>query len=104
MFLSIPAFKKADAFAESLAEAISKRYPPVIANNPELVISRKRIGEILDHVFAAAHVFHQENRLGFMGRTKLASAFKWRLRELGYDEQFIGMASGRLAKTFSGIP
>jgi hypothetical protein len=94
-------FRKADTFAESLAETISKRYPPVIANNPEQPVSRKRIGEILDYAFAATHLFRQENRLGILGRAKLASAFKWRLRELGYDEEFVGMASGKLAKALT---
>jgi hypothetical protein len=94
-------FRKADAFAESLADAIVKRYPQVIANNPEQAVSRKRISEILDNAFAAIHLFRQENRLGMLGRAKLASAFKWRLRELGYDEEFVGMASGRLAKALT---
>ncbi len=104
MLLSIPAFKQANALAESLAEAISKRYPPVIANNPEQAISRKRIGEILDVAFAAARTFRQENRLGLLGRTRLANSFKWRLRELGYDEEFVALANGTLARVFSATP
>ena len=104
LILPLPVYKKADTLAESLAEAISKRYPPVIANNPEQVVSQKRIAEILDNAFAAAGQFRRENRLGLLGRAKLASAFKGRLRELGYDEEFVGMASGRLAKALSGIP
>ncbi len=101
MILRLSPFRKADTFAESLAETISKRYPPVIANNPEQTVSRKRIGEILDHAFATTRLFGQENRLRMLGRAKLASAFKWRLRELGYDEEFVGMASGRLAKALT---
>jgi hypothetical protein len=101
LILRLSPFRKADTFAESLAETISKRYPPVIANNPEQTVSGKRIGEILDHAFAATRLFGHENRLGMLGRAKLASAFKWRLRELGYDEEFVGMASGRLAKALT---
>ena len=101
MIFRLSPFRKADTFAESLAETISKRYPPVIANNPEQTVSQKRIGEILDYAFAAADLFRQENRLGMLGRAKLASAFKWRLRELGYDEEFVGMASGKLAKALT---
>lgn len=73
----------------------------MIANNPEQAVSRKRIGEILDYALAAAHLFGQGNQLGMLGRAKLASTFKGRLRELGYDEEFVGMASGKLAKALA---
>ena len=86
------------AFAKNLAEFITKRYPPVIANNPERVVSKNRIVEILDETFASAHRFHRENRLGMLGTAKLTNAFKGQLREFGYDENFVELATDNLKR------
>ena len=95
-------FENATAFAKSLAEFITKRYPPVIANNPEQTISHNRIVEILEETFASAHRFRGENRLGILGTAKLASAFKRGLREFGYDEEFVELATETLKKRLAG--
>ncbi len=102
MLLRFSAFRKADTFSRRFAEGITRRYPPLIANNPEHTVSRARIAEILDHAFSSAQLPGDEGRLGLLGRAKLSSSFKWRLRELGYDEDFIGMASRRLTRAFAG--
>ena len=37
--------------------------------------------------------FQREHRLGTFGKAKLGNEFKWRLRELGYTEKFIDVAT-----------
>ena len=98
MIFRLSPFQKAETLADRLAEAICRRYPPVIANNPEQTVSSKRIAEILDQAFATADQFRAENHLGLLGRTWLPSAFRRRLRDLGYDEEFVAMACGKLAR------
>ena len=95
-------FENVTAFAKSLTEFVTKRYPPVIANNPEQRISQNRIVEILEETFGSVHRFRGENRLGILGAAKLASAFKRGLRELGYDEEFVELATEILKKRLAG--
>jgi len=84
---------KIDAFAKSLAQDIAKRYPPAIANNPQQMVSQKRLTDILEETFAKAAAFQQENSLGWYKKAKLGNEFRWEMKEMGYDEKFIEMAT-----------
>jgi rRNA maturation protein Rpf1 len=84
---------KVDEFAKSLAQDIAKRYPPAIANNPEQMISQKRLTTILEDVFNRAHQFNSEHKLGMFKKAKLGNTFKWELKEMGYDEKFTETAT-----------
>lgn len=87
---------KINAFANSTAQRITIRYPPVIANNPEQPVSQQRIAEILHEAFAAVPQFRQEGPLGLLGRTRLRNAFKWELLEIGYGDEFVDLAAEKL--------
>jgi hypothetical protein len=87
---------KVDAFAKTLASQVARRYPPAVANNPERTISQKRLATILEEAFSGAHRFNEENRLGVLRRAKLGNTFRWTLREMGYDEEFIDTATDLL--------
>jgi hypothetical protein len=80
-------------FARGLAGDIARRYPAAIANSPEPLVSQRRRSEILENIFSQAKQFSLENQLGILARIRLASALKWRLKEMGYDEKFIEMAT-----------
>ncbi|MGP1678107.1 MAG: hypothetical protein ACTS6J_13230 [Burkholderiales bacterium] len=79
--------------AKSLAQDVAKRYPPAIANNPAQMVSQKRLSDILEEAFGRAAEFNRENKLGWYRKAKLGNAFRWELKELGYDEEFIDVAS-----------
>jgi hypothetical protein len=87
---------KVDAFAKTLASRVARRYPPAVANNPGHIISQKRLTTILEEVFSGARRFNEENRLGMFSKAKLGKTFRWALREMGYDEEFIDSATGLL--------
>jgi hypothetical protein len=93
---------KLDEFAKHLAQDIARRYPPAFANNPDQIVSQQRVAEILEEVLAQAHQFRGENRLGVLRRAKLGNTFKWALREIGYDEEFIELATGKLTTSLTG--
>lgn len=84
---------KIDEFAKGLAQDIAKRYPPAIANNPDQMVSQKRLTSILEDAFNRAHLFNQENRLGVFKKAKLGNTFKWELKELGYEDRFVDTAT-----------
>ena len=96
MILRLFSQSKVNAFAKITGRRIATRCPPVIANNPEQIVSQKRIAEILEEIFSGAPQFRGENRLGRLGRAKLERAFKWELREIGYEEKFVDFATEKL--------
>src|SRR5215472_2694056 len=90
-----------DALVQRVAQRITVRFPPVIANNPERTVSPERVDEILADCIAGAVQSPSESRVGFLGRTRLKSALKWELREIGYEEKFADLAAEKLAESVS---
>ena len=93
MIFKLFSSSKVDDFAKNLAQDIAKRYPPAIANNPEQMVSQKRLTTILEEAFTRAYQFNQENRLGMFRKAKLGNTFKWELKEMGYEEKFVETAT-----------
>jgi hypothetical protein len=87
---------KVRVLAQNLAGRIATRYPPVIANTPERVVSQERVEEILDAVFSSE--LRRGSRFGFAARTTLGYALKLRLRETGYDDEFVAFAARKLGQ------
>jgi hypothetical protein len=92
--LALFSFSKVDAFADSLAHRIVTRYPPVIANAPEQTVSQRRVEEIIEDILSRE--VQSGSRLGILSRTKLGHAFKWKLREIGYDDKFVDFVAKKL--------
>ena len=90
-----------DALVQRVAQRITVRCPPVIANNPERTVSPERIEEILEDCIAGAVQSPSENRVGFLGRARLKSALRWELREIGYEEKFADLAAEKLVERMS---
>jgi hypothetical protein len=82
-----------DAFAKTLAEDIAKRYPPVLDKDPSKRPSLNRLTRIVEDVCEKAQAFRAEHRLGWYGKAKLANAFRWELAELGYQKDFVDVAT-----------
>ncbi len=93
MILRLFSPSKVNAFAKIMGRRITTRCPPVIANNPEQIVSQKRIAEILEEIFSSTPQFRGETRPGILGRAKLGHAFRWELREIGYEEKFVDFAA-----------
>ena len=104
MIFSFFAPGKVEDFARELAQDIARRYPPAIANNPGREISAQRLSAILEASFSGAHRFNQENRLGIFRKAKLGNAFQWLLKEMGYDETFVQMATKTLLVALTREP
>jgi len=93
MILNIFSTSKVTEFAKGLAQDIGKRYPPAIANNTAQMVSQKRLTGILEETFLRAAEFNRENKLGWYKKAKLGNEFKWELKEMGYEEKFIDVAT-----------
>jgi hypothetical protein len=105
MFGLFSGSKKINEFAKQLATNLSKRYPPALDVNPEKKISANRLTKVLEEALQSASEFQRENRLGLLGKAKLGNEFKWQLKELGYSEQFIDVATeGLMVYVTRGAP
>ncbi|MCL4798427.1 MAG: hypothetical protein KJ025_02500 [Burkholderiales bacterium] len=85
--------KEVTAFAKDLAAGLAKRYPPALDISPEKRVSENRLTKVLEETLAQAVEFQQKNRLGLVGKAKLGNEFRWQLKELGYTERFVDVAT-----------
>jgi hypothetical protein len=91
--LSVVIGKHVEEFANELATTLSKRYPSAVEANKSRTISEVRLTKILEDVLVRAQTFQREHRLGMFGKAKLGNEFRWRLKELGYSDKFIEVAT-----------
>jgi hypothetical protein len=75
-----------------LAQDISKRYPPSMDNSDKKV-SANRLSKILEDAFTKAQTFNQEKKLGMYKKVRLGNTFQWGLRDMGYSQKFIDIAT-----------
>jgi hypothetical protein len=87
---------KGRVLAQNLARRIATRYPPVIANTPELVVSKERFEQILEAVFSDE--LERGRRFGFLARVALGYALKGKLREIGYGDEFVDFTAKKLGQ------
>lgn len=93
MFLKLFSSGKLEQFSADLVQDLVKRYPPAMANNPVQMVSEKRLSILLESTFLKAQIFAQENHLGTIRKAILGNNFKWALKDLGYNENFIELAT-----------
>jgi len=84
---------KHEKFANELAQSLARRYPSAMEANRSRPVSEARLTKILEDVLGRAQAFQREHRLGLLGKAKLGNEFRWRLKELGYSEQFVEVAT-----------
>jgi hypothetical protein len=80
-------------FAKSLAEEVAKRYPPALDAQPGKRPSINRMTRIIEDACAKASEFGSANRLGWLGKARLGNAFRWELVALGYQKDFVEVAT-----------
>lgn len=82
-----------DEFAKQLAKELSSRYPADVEQSPQKRISVNRVTRLLEETFSQAEAFKNEHKLGWMKKAKLGNSFRWELKELGYSEKFVEVAT-----------
>lgn len=83
-------------FAKQLAQDIVKRYPPSLDAQPDKRPSVNRLTRIVEDACKKARDFQDENKLGWLGKAQLGNAFRWELQDLGYQKDFIDLATEAL--------
>ncbi len=82
-----------ELFANSLANDIAKRYPPELDSQPGKRPSANRLTRIIEDSCQKAIHFKTEQKLSWFGQAKLGNKFKWALKDLGYQPDFVDFAT-----------
>ena len=82
-----------DVFAKELADMVAKRYPPALEKSPERRVSPNRITKVLEDTLEKAEEYQKSRRLGAYKKARLANAFRWQLKGLGYSDKFVELAT-----------
>jgi hypothetical protein len=81
-----------EEFATVLAMDLSRRYPPASEKRTDPGAAHQ-IKVILEGLSARAVRYHDQHKLGVYKKAKLANVFQWKLKELGYSQEFIERAT-----------
>ena len=85
--------RQVDEFARSLAQELAKRYPPALDQGSERKLSQKRLTTILEETLRKATDFQGRHKLGVYKKARLGNTFRWELKELGYSDKFVEIAT-----------
>jgi hypothetical protein len=80
--------KELEEFAVGLANDLGRRFPPASEQRTDTgAIHQRKV--ILEGLAARALRYHEQHKLGIYGKAKLGNVFRWKLKELGYSNQFV---------------
>src|SRR5690348_14196018 len=76
-----------EQFATGLASDLGRRFPPASEARTDPG-AKHQIKVILEGLGARAVRYQRDQKLGVYKTAKLGNVFKWKLKELGYSDQF----------------
>lgn len=79
--------RELDEFAVGLANDLGRRFPPASEARTDTG-AKHQIKVILEGLGARAVRYQSEHDLGVYKKAKLGNVFKWKLKELGYSDEF----------------
>jgi hypothetical protein len=93
-----------DATVQALVGELLRRYPPQMASGEGRRLSPQAVTNILEAVINKAVAKSQELQLGVVGKAKLGTEFKFALKEKGYPDKFVEVATEALVVYVSRKP
>ena len=81
-----------EAFAIALADDLGRRFPPSSEARTDTG-AKHQIRVILEGLGVRAVHYNGEHKLGIYKKAKLGNVFKWKLKELGYSDDFAELAT-----------
>jgi hypothetical protein len=94
-FLGLVDTKEVEAFANTLAEDLGRRFPPSSEKRTDAG-AKNQLSVILDGLGARAVRFRDEKQLGLYKKAKLGNVFRWKLKDLGYSDAFVDQATSAI--------
>lgn len=74
-------------FGSSLARFYAERIPPDDSSGKNKSIAKRQ--EVIDKMFQQVARFKLEHKLNIYKKAQLGNAFKWALKDAGYDAAFV---------------
>jgi len=76
-----------EQFATDIARDFAKACPAAEMQGERSAM--KKMARSIDAACERAAAFQKEKKLGIYGKAKFGTTFKWELKALGYDDEFI---------------
>jgi len=89
------------ALARELADRLAKEIPSSLVEKKRKLLSVNKVTRQLETSFQIATDYQIKNNIGFIKRAVLANAFKWELKEKGYPDDFVEVATEGLLVAFA---
>ncbi len=87
--------RELEEFATALAADLGRRFPPASEARTDPGVQHQ-IKVILEGLTVRAIRYHEQHKLGVYKKAKLANIFKWKLKELGYSDTFVELATKQI--------
>jgi hypothetical protein len=84
--------REVEDFATNLANDLGRRFPPASEARTDPG-AKHQIKVILEGLGARAVRFQSDRKLGVYRKAKLGNVFKWKLKDLGYSDEFAERAT-----------
>jgi len=84
--------RELEGFAAGLAEDLGRRFPPASESRTDPG-AHHQMKVILEGLGARAVRYHEQHKLGVYRKAKLGNVFRWKLKELGYSDEFVERAT-----------
>jgi hypothetical protein len=84
--------REIEEFALVLAQDLARRFPPASESRTDAG-AKHQVKVILEGLCARAVRYRDEHDLGVYKKAKLGNVFRWRLKELGYSDEFTQRAT-----------
>ena len=81
-----------EEFALGLAQDLARRFPPASEARTDPGVAHQ-INVILEGLGARAVRYRDQHKFGVYKKAKLGNVFHWRLKELGYSDEFAQRAT-----------
>jgi hypothetical protein len=90
--------------AYELASAVAALVSVKLLRDNRQALSVNKITRVLEKAFLQASAYQAAQRMGFVRRSLFANAFQWALKEQGYPQDFVVMATEGLVVSISAKP
>lgn len=94
-------FAAEKAFAKTIAGQLFKELPANLIEKRQKLMSVNKVTRMLERGYRQAAEYRREKRIGFIKRAVLANAYKWELKQHGYPDEFVDMATEGLVVAMS---
>lgn len=95
-------FTSENAFAKDLARQLASELPADLLAKSGKLLSVNKITRHLEQIYQPATAYGKTKKVGFIRQAVIANTFKWELKNKGYSDEFVDLATEglvvRLAK------